>query len=150
MSTSQSFFNYVESYDGRLQVSAPGVDAGRVWRQRELDVLSFKELQDDWDGEGAPVFSDELVHSVVLYLSVLQEKLKGWPPTRVIASQDGEIVIEWQSNGLYIEVSISEPYHANWIVDRNDEITHYEVVWGERVVRENAPSPLWQQQYAVA
>ena len=151
MSPTQGFYNYVEYDDGILKsygFNVSGADTTQIWEQRKLEILSYKELEENWDGEGAPAFREELVFSAVLFLSELRDKLGKYPPNRVIPSQDGEIVFEWQGEGYFIEACISQPYRVEWMLDIDGRVNHYEASWNTQASRDEKPTVLWQQYEA--
>jgi hypothetical protein len=88
---------------------------GPGWSEA-LDALSqIRELEDDWDGLGAPAPSMTLVDSAVHLAQVL--RAYRWPPPcRVVAGLTGTILFEWQgAGGNYFEVEVTRPQHAEWV-----------------------------------
>ncbi|MGH6635282.1 MAG: hypothetical protein ACRED0_03810 [Gammaproteobacteria bacterium] len=83
-----------------------------------LDNLSqMLALRDNWDGEGALV----PIRDTVLSLSDLLQQLQSclWPPpARVVVGPNGEVVVEWQQAGGYLELEALRPYEGEWMFER--------------------------------
>lgn len=101
-----------------------------AWFNRRMELEALYNLEFDWDGEGADPLSKGLIDSAIQYFKNLHSKKQMPPPSRIIATQDGEIIIEWQFDGMYIEATISQPYLAEWMIVHPDgQVKHFDISW---------------------
>jgi hypothetical protein len=97
------------------------ISAGEQWNEFQSQWLRTDEqldglraLQSDWDGEGAEAPNVDLVNKVSKWLSKLA--MDGYvPPSRLTASPDGTVLLEWYQDQEYTEVEFIEPNHAEWM-----------------------------------
>jgi hypothetical protein len=103
----------------------------RQWTERAADLRRIRSLRDDWDGEGAEAPRPEVVDSVEDLLELLRRNQSLPPPSRVVASPNGSVIIEWQmEGGAYREAECSEPYRAEWMLEvPNRPTTHWPQLW---------------------
>lgn len=103
----------------------------KQWSERMADLLRIESLRDNWDGEGAEAPLPELVDSLVELLSTFRAEQTAPPPSRVVASPIGSVVIEWQlEDNVYAELECSEPYRAEWMLEvPNEQTTHWPQSW---------------------
>lgn len=89
-------------------------ETGSTWDREFDNLLRIRQLPDDWDGQGAPAPSTELVDSaLVLALHLRQSSLPA--PDRIVPGVAGTIVMEWQTKrGRCLELEVVEPYLAEW------------------------------------
>lgn len=97
---------------------------GGPMKEKIEELEGFRLLHANWDGEGAEKPKRELVDSAIALLTNLPDV--GWifsgrelpPPSRVTATQIGNIVLEWQFNdGYYLEAEVSEPSRVEWMFE---------------------------------
>lgn len=88
-----------------------------VWRDRLDKLARLSLLADDWDGMGATKPQPQLVESAAELIRLLRDRDLS-PPSRIVASPTGSIVIEWQSLDIYIEAEITKPYHVEYMLER--------------------------------
>jgi hypothetical protein len=86
--------------------------ADGAW-ERIIDlVVGFRDLGDDWDGQGASAFTDELLESAIGLAYTLEERGVG-APSRVVPGTGGTVLFEWQfPDGTYSEIEVVRPFHA--------------------------------------
>jgi len=87
------------------------------WELAVQTVIQFQQLGDNWDGQGAPGPSPELLASAIGLASLLNEQGVA-PPSRVVPGPEGSVIFEWQEpEGMYTEIEIDRPLHAEvmWI-----------------------------------
>jgi hypothetical protein len=93
----------------------------RTWPQLIDDLLCLRELEDDWDGQGAEAPPPALVDGAIkLALSLKQQ---GAPPaTRAIAGLGGTVYLEWQTSLGYCEFEVLSPLEAEfrWLPEGAD------------------------------
>lgn len=102
----------------------------KEWAQRQDDLIAIRALSENWTGEDAIVPPPELIDSAIDLLNILHEKNELPPPSRVVASPLGTAIIEWQHMDLYLEAEISEPYFAEFMLEKHDAtFEHIEYIW---------------------
>jgi len=150
MTSAQTSLRLYESDTGPLNLTgffslrSPQQD----WEDRFSNLDALYELEDNWDGEGAEALRGELIDSASDYLMILHKKDESFPPTRIAPSQDGEIIIEWQEGDLYMEVAITEPYHAEWMYQvSGQDVIQWEDKWGIKKEPDTNESYLWQEYH---
>jgi hypothetical protein len=151
MTELSGFYKYYEFDDGVLRPFGQinlNMQTAETWKSLEEKIVRFRYMDEDWDNEGAPVFDDDQVDSAINFLHILRESYKHIP-SRVIASQDGEIVFEWQGDDYYIEATIAEPGREEWLCDISGIVSQFatDLVYSQKPFHET--SPVWSQ-YDVA
>lgn len=87
--------------------------ASNGWTERIDSLLAIRRLEDDWDGQGSPAPTVEVVDSALI-LAMLLRQDGAEAPTGVVQGVGGEVLFDWQSaGGRYIEFEISAPYTAD-------------------------------------
>jgi len=106
-------------------------EVDRLWMERVVNLRRIRSLRDDWDGEGANAPKPEVVDSVEDLFGLLRRNQSLPPPSRVVASSTGSVIIEWQmEGGVYFEAECSEPYRIEWMLETPNEGTvHREESW---------------------
>lgn len=85
----------------------------KTWSQQIDKLLIIRQLEDDWDGQGTPAPTVEVVDSA-LVLAILLRQDGVIPPTGIVQGVVGEVVFDWQSpDGKYVEVEVTGPYKAD-------------------------------------
>lgn len=85
---------------------------GKTWSQQIDKLLAIRQLEDDWDGQGTPAPTVEVVDSA-LVLAILLRQDGVIPPTGIVQGVVGEVLFDWQSaDGKYVEVEVTGPYRA--------------------------------------
>ena len=64
-----------------------------AWFKRRIELEAFYNLEYDWDGEGSAPLPKRLIDSAIQYFDNLHSQKQTPPPSRIVASQDGEIII---------------------------------------------------------
>jgi len=102
---------------GTLQKNAlnneglPASDA--AWLAMLEKLKSFRELEDDWDGQGAHGPSEDVVNSAIDLLEIIRYEGELPAPSAVAPSPDGSVLIVWQEqDGMYCEVEVVRPSFA--------------------------------------
>ncbi len=122
--------------------SSPEHQARHRWAQCVDDLLAVRRLKDDWDGLGAQAPAGDLVDSAIDLLQILMNQDELPPPTRIVATPTGTVLFEWQMDCVYLEGEITEPYHADWMLEHpRGCIEHEETTWPPRRQREHASQP---------
>lgn len=124
---------FATGVDERQHRSSNAMDAELQWRRLERDLSLLARLPDNWDMGGATSPSPEVLASVAALLEMLRTDTAHMPPSRVVASPNGSIVLEWQTPFGYSEIEIAEPYHGDCMyTDDAGEMEHGEVAWSPR------------------
>ncbi|MBI3273184.1 MAG: hypothetical protein HYZ53_29610 [Planctomycetes bacterium] len=80
------------------------------------DLLRYRGLREDWDGMGASAIRPELADAAIRWLQDMRRTERAVPPSRVVPGRDGEVLLEWQGAGCYLEVEIATPDRAEWML----------------------------------
>lgn len=106
-------------------------EMNRQWQDRIDDLIHIRSLHDNWDGEGAVAPQPELVDSLELFFGYIRAGDFLPPPSRIAASNQGTVVVEWQlENGHYLEAECDQPFHADWMSEvPNEPPLHWEESW---------------------
>ena len=124
------------SYDGSRHVLKPDIFLSNIsleiekqWQVIIDNLCDISRLKDNWDGEGAEVPDGKVLESVIDLCNQSCAR-KVLPPTRVVVSPLGDIILEWQKDGQYLEAEISEPYVARWMLELPNKPTiHWKSNW---------------------
>jgi hypothetical protein len=84
---------------------------GKDWSAITDELLRIRNLQDDWDGEGAEAPQIDLVDGAIALAQMLKSKNVA-PPDRVHASVNGTVYFEWYSPRGYCEIEVLSPITA--------------------------------------
>jgi hypothetical protein len=85
-----------------------------AWSERIDELLDIRRMEDDWDGMGAPAPATALVDSALLLAQILRQD-RFVAPCRVVAGLTGTVIFEWQNDGIYSELEVTRPHHAEWV-----------------------------------
>lgn len=118
---------FINQINHLMQTTKTGANGAVTDPPRELDrwdeminrTVNLGNLQEDWDGMGAKAPQATLIESAVeLAQSLRQHDFR--PPSRVGAGPDGEILLEWQDEHLYLEAEVCAPHSAEWMLVIDD------------------------------
>ena len=97
------------------------VDPSRAAWLRVRDMLhEMLDLPDDWDGMGAEAPRRDVVADAIDVLDTARHREDWPPPTRVVATPDGSIIIEWQTILRCLEIEIEHPGQVEWMLSFHD------------------------------
>jgi hypothetical protein len=126
--------------------------SGPHWESASQAVRRLLALEVDWDGEGAPAPDQDVVKSVATLLAHLQARRLSEPPTRVLPTSDGGILVEWQGHGYYRQLEVFTPCVGEVMtVVPGREPRHEEWYWesikrGEEQRDGGESLPVWTDQ----
>ena len=101
-----------EEANGAVVANPPGASAR--WDEMMNRLSALGKLQEDWDGQGAKAPQATLIDSALELARILRQH--GFrPPSRVGAGPDGETLLEWQDERLYLEAEVCAPHTAEWM-----------------------------------
>ncbi len=99
------------------------------WEVILQNLRKMLNLRDDWDGEGAKAPARSSILSIIDLLHQLEQR-DGPAPSRVVAGPAGEVVVEWQRAGNYLELEVLEPFVGEWMFeDSGAAPKHYGMTW---------------------
>lgn len=132
-------FEMVHSYaatSGKLPSNALSThfesDLERRWVETIRNLIIMRNLPDNWDGEDSEAPPPELIDSILAYIDILRGR--GVPsPSRVSASPNGDVLLEWQEGDVYYEAEFSEPYNVEWMLKENNSPA---IHWEENLAQE--------------
>jgi len=82
------------------------------WEAALNKLAGFRDLQEDWDGQGAHPPSSELVDSALGLAALIRERGME-PPTGVAPGPMGTLMLVCHgSNGTYCEIELERPFQA--------------------------------------
>lgn len=69
-------------------------------------INAMRDLSDDWDGDGAAAPSPPVVNNALRIAAALELQDGFPPPSRVLPSVNGTIVLEWTFGGWHSEIEV--------------------------------------------
>jgi hypothetical protein len=120
-----TFISQIDQIIRTTKTGANGAVMGQVrepsqWDEMVKRIQALGKLQEDWDGLGAKAPQGTLIESAVeLAQSLRQQGFR--PPSRVGAGPDGEILLEWQDERVYLEAEVCTPHSAEWLLSIDDQ-----------------------------
>lgn len=102
-------------------------DPANVWRKRIMSLANLATLEPDWDGEDAiPPEAAAIKNAVRLMYHF--RSVGTPPPSRIAATLDGGVLIEWQEQNRYIEFEVTDSNSVEWvIIEDNGQPVHGEI-----------------------
>jgi hypothetical protein len=105
------------------------IDTDESWCQCLDQLESLRLLADNWDGDGAIPIPQEIADTAECY--VLELRRSGHaPPTAIVASPAGNVVIEWDSVTRYVEAEIEAP----GVIELMEKRLGYETIHSRELV----------------
>ena len=97
-------YNYASGrvFSAEAFALAPEEEDKQDWKKTLLQLNEFSFLKEDWDGYGSAAPTPVLVSTATEFLSRLQKSGEP-PPVRILPTQTGGFLIEWQEPGYYRE-----------------------------------------------
>jgi hypothetical protein len=92
-------------------------------------LAMFRSLEDSWDGAGATAPPSALVESAILLAQFLRGR--GYDaPSRVVPGVNGTVLLEWQHDGIYEELEVTEPFRAEAMrAAHGQPAEHWNLTW---------------------
>lgn len=95
-------------------------DPGRVWKKSFALLDKLSALKPDWDGEGASPPDMATICNAINVMGALH--VTGFnPPSRISATLDGAILVEWQNHDRYFEIEITASDTFEWVKVEGDQ-----------------------------
>jgi hypothetical protein len=101
------------------KTESPGSPASGGWESTIDELLRFRNLPNDWDGEGTDAPSDELVDAALCWAKDFQAG-GITPPDRVHVSVNATIYFEWHNRTFYYEMEVHTPEEIEGRLLRHD------------------------------
>lgn len=86
------------------------------WNRILDDLLRLRSLEDDWDGQGASPPDAANVDSALAWVREMSRYPQALPPSQVVPGVNGEVLLVWQGESLYLEAEISRPEEVEWLL----------------------------------
>jgi hypothetical protein len=83
----------------------PELDVTRAWKRLFQSLNELRALARDWDGDDSLAPDSALLATAADFLVKMKNSSKP-PPVRVLPTQSGGVLVEWQSPGHYLEAEI--------------------------------------------
>jgi hypothetical protein len=77
----------------------------------------LQKLRHNWDGEDARPPAPAVLDSVAELLRQ-SRKIGRAAPSRISVTEDGTMMVEWQSPGMIATVEVSNPNEGEWLISR--------------------------------
>lgn len=130
-----SDFNGHSPFAGVAGHRGPHEDAEGPWRPTINKIVAMRHLGDNWDGLGASAPSLKLLACAVGLAYLLHEQGTD-PPTRVVPSTTGTVVLEWQfQDGSYGELEVVRPFFAEVMFVEPGRPAEHWVLPNDRAIR---------------
>jgi hypothetical protein len=84
-----------------LDEAEQNTNSNASWKHVDEELIRFRSLGDDWDGEGSDAPPDDLIDtatSFARHLCCCGES----PPDRILASVNGTVLFEWFAKSGYL------------------------------------------------
>jgi hypothetical protein len=94
---------------GDASVWSHTAEETNLWNRWIDELLRLRQLQDDWDGEGALAPPPAVVDRAILIVQILRA-LDAPPPDRIFPSTNGTIYFEWFTPLGYWEIEVISPH----------------------------------------
>jgi hypothetical protein len=80
----------------------------RTWSDVIDELLAIRNLQDDWDGQGARALNPALVDGAITLAQRFRDS--GMPPANfAIAGVNGTVFFEWHDPTQFLEIEVTAP-----------------------------------------
>jgi hypothetical protein len=93
---------------------APGTT--ETWDRLTDDLLRFRRLENDWDGQGADAPAPANVDAALAWLRQSRQWPRAVPPSRIVPGVAGEVIVEWQTGGLVLVAELNQPTQVEWVL----------------------------------
>jgi len=95
----------------------PDTETDPEWKSCFKQISYIRSLNDDWDEAGAAKIRESIVDSAEFVLHRYRAA-GAMPPTGVLPSPSGSVVIEWHEPGSYVGAEIEDPSEIQWMIRR--------------------------------
>ncbi|MEZ6143557.1 MAG: hypothetical protein R3B84_23580 [Zavarzinella sp.] len=107
-------------YDLNILKTVRNFEVVQQWKAKIAQLQNFKQLVDDWDGEGTDAPDHVLVDAAIALANEL-ELNDVVPPTMIHVSVNSTVYFEWHLDNGYCEIEIISPDHAECHLLRNGD-----------------------------
>lgn len=101
----------------------PKTEEDRLWDQIVHGLRDLVFLPTNWDGYGAEAPDPDLVDSACQLLATLRTMSALPVPSRILPTQDGGVLVEWQTPDRYLEAEIVDVGRVEWMFQSEDAPT---------------------------
>lgn len=99
------------------------------WKVAFDKLEGLFQLKDNWDGEDASKPAPELITAAKKWLTKYNYKNQtNNPPSKILASPDGEVVFQWVTSSSREQIEFLSPYRAEWTFIRDNFETQHEFI----------------------
>lgn len=111
-----------EPGNSEVALSVSEVSSAADWDVVIDQIVEICQLENGWDGEGAPAPSKPLLAST-MKLAKLLRGIDCPAPRRAVPSFDGTMILEWQDLGFLAELEVVSPGQAEGTIHREGHST---------------------------
>ena len=97
------------------------------WKAAFAKLEGLFQLDEGWDGEDAPKPDPELISTATRWLTdyKLNNAQADSPPSRILASPDGDVVFQWVTSSSREQIEFLSPFRAEWsLIGEDIETLH--------------------------
>lgn len=111
------------------------------WKSVFEQIRSISFLEPNWDGEDSEAIDPALIESLTALLKRIKLNSLLQAPDRVLATQDGSLIVEWQFSNCILELESDTPGMGEFMLTPEDgETTFKELIWEQ-------PSPSFDEYF---
>jgi len=96
--------------------NGPFAEQNLQWNQITADLLRLRQLEDDWDGQGASAPAPDNVESALEWVRQMRSFTQAIPPSQVVPGVTGEVLLVWQRESFFLEAEICQPGRVEWML----------------------------------
>jgi hypothetical protein len=99
---------------------APATSTARLeadpWDQTVDDLRRLRDLEADWDGQGADAPQPANVDAALAWVDRMRRWKRALPPSKVAPGVLGEVHLVWQQGTLYLDAEICGAREVEWLL----------------------------------
>lgn len=143
-STSARMLDQTGVQRGVAYEGASGRSSNQDWDRVQDELLSFIQLSDDWDGQGAVRPRPDLVGAAINWLrSMPSADSTAVPPSYVSAAPCGEVLLVWETEHDYLEAEVVGADRVEWMRVIGDLAAEHWASTPNGVVIRSMPTSRW-------
>jgi hypothetical protein len=85
------------------------------WDRCIRSLAALRDLEDDWDGEGARAPVIENVVRAIQFIELLRGTVPTLPVPCAAAGVSGDVLLFWRTRGYSLQAEIIQPHRFEWM-----------------------------------
>ncbi len=106
----------IHEESGSGQAEFANGERTEAWKQIIDQLLCIRQLEEDWDGQGAAAPAAAVVDRALEWVGQMRRHPRAIPPSQAVAGVQGEVYLEWQSGAFYLVAEIPSPTRVEWML----------------------------------